>query len=147
MNIMHRFLDQYSLKKMIIDAVVIAVACAIVFGLLPRSATFFNLAATHTTALQKAIHSVIALGCILLFRMLLMVYRQDWVQMKTMGYLNIILADTVAGISYYLITEFALKSVYPFLLTVVLFAISDIVTLFVRILYRGLNEEYGPTEQ
>jgi FlaA1/EpsC-like NDP-sugar epimerase len=143
----HRFLDRYSLKKMIVDTVIVAVACVIVYALLPRSATFFNLAAAHTTVMQKALHSAIALGSILFFRMLLMVYRQDWLRMKTMGYLNIILADIVAGICYYLIIEFALHSVYPFLLSLALFAISDIVTLFIRILYRGFNEEYGQTEQ
>lgn len=64
-----------------------------------------------------------------------------------MSYIHIIVADAMAGVMFYIVAEFVLHSVYPFLLELSLFMLIDVGTLFYRLLYRGISEEYGTTEQ
>ena len=119
----------------------ISVVALLVFEILPRSATFFNLASVHTTTEQKVLHSIVALLCLLVFRTVLMVYKRQWVSAKILNYLNVIVADMIAGIAYYIITEYIFHSVYPFLLTLTLFMMIDILTLFIRLTYQGVVED------
>lgn len=147
MSIRYRFFRKHSLKKMLVDSIVIIFACVLVFEILPANTTFFKLASSHTTFLQKLIHALLALACILLSRSLLMVYKQPWNQTKVINYIYLIVADAMAGILFYCVAEFVLRSVYPFLLEFSLFAMIDIMTLFYRLLYRGLYDEYSMTEQ
>lgn len=135
------FFSKHSLRRIIVDIVIIAVVALLVFEILPRSVAFFTLASVHTTPEQKALHSLIAFLCLLLFRTLLMVYKRPWVSAKILNYLNVIVADIIAGIVYYIITEYIFHSVYPFLLTLTLFMMVDILTLFVRLTYQGVVED------
>lgn len=140
-------LGKSSLCKMLVDAVIVSAACLFVFEILPRNAAFFELASAHTTLPQKTIHAAAALACVVSFRLVMRVYRQSWSNAKTLRFLRIMAADVAAGVAYYVITEYAMGSVYPFLLTLSLFALIDIGTLFLRLLCKGLSEEYGMTEQ
>jgi len=133
--------------KILIDSAVVILACLLVFEILSQTATFFTLASSHTTFEQKLIHTMIALVLILLSRTSLMVYRQPWNRMKAMSYIHIIVADAMAGVVFYIVAEFVLHSAYPFLLELSLFMLIDVGTLFYRLLYRGIGEEYGTTEQ
>lgn len=135
------FFSKHSLRRILVDIVTISVVSLLVFEILPRSATFFTLASVHTTTEQKALHSIIALLCVLFFRMLLMVYKRQWISARILNYLNVIVADMIAGIVYYVITEYAFHSVYPFLLTLSMFMMIDILTLFIRLSYQGVVED------
>jgi FlaA1/EpsC-like NDP-sugar epimerase len=141
-GIRYLFFRKNSIKKILLDSALVILISVFVFCILPRNITFFDLASAHTTLVQKAIHTGIALLSILLFRILMMVYKQPWNLTKTLNFLYIIVADVMAGIVYYVITEFVVGSVYPFMLTLILFALIDIVTLFVRLLYKGLIEDF-----
>jgi hypothetical protein len=141
-SIRYMFFRKHSMKKILLDSALVILMGIFVFYILPSNITFFDLASAHTTLAQKAIHTSTALLCILFFRILMMVYKQPWNMTKTLDFLYIIVADVVAGIVYYVITEFVVGSVYPFMLTLVLFALIDIVTLFVRLLYKGLIEDF-----
>lgn len=146
-HLRYRFFRKNSGVKILIDSVVVLLACLLVFEILPRTATFFTLASSHTTFEQKLIHTVLALFLILLSRTSLMVYKQPWNRTKAMSYIHIIVADAMAGVVFYIVAEFVLHSVYPFLLELSLFMLIDVGTLFYRLLYRGISEEYGTTEQ
>ena len=135
------FFSKHSLRRILVDVVTMAVVALLVFEILPRSATFFSLASVHTTIEQKVLHTLIAFLCVLLFRMLLMVYKKQWVSAKILNYLNVIVADMIAGIVYYIITEYIFYSVYPFLLTLSMFMMIDILTLFIRLTYQGVVED------
>lgn len=135
------FFSKHSLRRILADVVTISVVALLVFEILPRSVTFFNLAAVHTTTGQKMLHSVVALLCVLVFRTLLMVYKRQWISAKILNYLNVIVADMIAGIVYYIVTEYIFHSVYPFLLTLTLFMMIDILTLFIRLAYQGVVED------
>jgi FlaA1/EpsC-like NDP-sugar epimerase len=135
------FFSKHSLRRIIVDTVLIAVVALLVFEILPRSATFFSLASVHTTTIQKTLHSIVAFVCVMLFRTLLVVYKTSWISAKIQNYLNVIVADAVAGIVYYFITEYGLGSVYPFLLTLSMFTMIDILTLFIRLFYQGNMED------
>lgn len=141
------FFRNNSLKKIGADTFIVLVTAFFVYGILPRGVTFFDLASAHTTFLQKAIHTLVGLACIIFFRTILMVYKQSWNNTKTIYYLNIMIADCMAGVLYLVITEYALGSVYPFLLTLCTFAMNDIATLFVRLLYKAISEDMCMTEQ
>lgn len=141
------FFRENSLKKIGVDTMIVLITALFVYEVLPRGVTFFDLASSHTTFLQKAIHTFVGLVCILFFRIILMVYKQSWNNTKTMHYLSVMIADGMAGFLYLGITEYALESVYPFLLTLCTFAMNDIVTLFVRLLYKAISENMGMTEQ
>jgi FlaA1/EpsC-like NDP-sugar epimerase len=146
-KILPHFFYQNSMRKILVDMIVVIIASVFVFGILPEAVTFFSLASSHTTFMQKLIHSVLACVCVFVFRILLMVYKQPWDHTKTICFIHIIVADAMAFIVFYVIAEFALKSVYPFLLELSLFALIDIITLFYRLFYKGLSEEYKFTEQ
>lgn len=133
--------------KILVDSVVVLLASLLVFEILPRAATFFTLASNHTTFGQKMMHTLLALLLIILSRTVLMVYKQPWNRTKTMSYIHIIVADAMAGVVFYVVAEFLLHSVYPFLLEFSLFMLIDVGTLFYRLLYKGLSEEYGMTDQ
>lgn len=135
------FFSKHSLRRILVDIVTISVVMLLVFEILPRSATFFTLASVHTTIEQKVLHSIVALLCVLFFRMLLMVYKRQWISARILNYLNVIVADMIAGIVYYVITEYAFHSVYPFLLTLSMFMMIDILTLFIRLSYQGVVED------
>lgn len=135
------FFSKHSLRRILVDFVSITVVALLVFEILPRSVTFFSLASVHTTFVQKVLHSVIAIVSVLLFRTLLMVYKNSWSSAKILNYLNVIVADIIAGVLYYIITEYVFSSVYPFLLTLAMFTMIDILTLFVRLLYQGIVED------
>lgn len=92
---------------------------------------------------QKLIYTVLALALILLSRTSLMVYKQPWNRTKAMSYIHIIVADAMTGVVFCIVAEFVLHSVYP----LSLFMLIDIGTLFYRLLYRGISEEDGMTEQ
>jgi hypothetical protein len=146
-NIKYLFFRKNSFKKMLVDAVVVFLVCAFVFEILPFAVTFFSLSTEHTTILQKLLHAFLALACVWLCRIILMVYKQPWNQTKTICYIFIIVADMMAGVLFYIIAEFAIHSVYPFLLMLSIFALIDIFTLFYRLLYKGFSEDYGFLEQ
>jgi len=135
------FFAKHSLRRILVDVVTMTVVALLVFEILPRSATFFSLASVHTTIEQKVLHALIAFLCVLLFRTLLMVYKKQWVSAKILNYLNVIVADMIAGIVYYIITEYIFYSVYPFLLTLSMFMMIDILTLFIRLTYQGVVED------
>lgn len=135
------FFSSHSLRRMLVDIVTISVVALLVFEILPHSVAFFSLASVHTTFQQKALHSLIALLCVMFFRTMLMVYKRQWESAKILNYLNVIVADMIAGIVYYIITEFIFHSVYPFLLTLTMFMMIDILTLFIRLSYHGVVED------
>ncbi len=146
-KILPLFFHRCSMRKILADMIVVIIACVFVFGILPEAVAFFSLASSHTTFMQKLIHSALACVCVFVFRILLMVYKQPWDHTKTICFIHIIVADAMAGVIFYVISELTLKSVYPFLLELSLFALIDIITLFYRLFYKGLSEEYTFTEQ
>ena len=96
---------------------------------------------------QKALHTLVALATILSCRFLVGSYGRSWSRDHLLGLLSIGISDMVAGVVYYVITEYLMQSVYPFLLTFSLFALICVVSLFARLLYRGVNEAAQMTEQ
>ena len=133
--------------KILIDSTAGILACLLVFEILPRTAIFFTLASGHTTFTQKLIPSALVLVSILLSRTSLIVYKEPWNRTKAMSYIHIVVAEAMACVVFYIVAEFVLPSIYPFLLELSLFMLIDVCTLFYRLLYRGISEEYGTTEQ
>lgn len=141
-GIAKQFRNRRTISKMICDAILMSLVSFLVFWLLPQKVVFFELASAHTTNEARAVHSIVAILAVFFCRSALVVYGAQWHATRTYQFLTIVVADMMAGILYYIITEFILGSVYPFLLTVSLFALFDIASLFIRLAYKGLCEEY-----
>ena len=139
--------SRFAPGKLALDAGIILLSAAAVFWLLPGNVAFFNLASVHTTFGQKALHTLVALATILSCRFLVGSSGRSWWRDYLRGLLSIGISDMVAGVVYYVITEYLMQSVYPFLLTFSLFALICVVSLFARLLYRGVNEAAQMTEQ
>lgn len=141
-KIIKQFTNRRTVAKILCDVVLMTIIAILVFWLLPQKVVFFDLASSHTTFAARAIHSLVAILSVLFFRCVLLVYGAQWHATRTYQFLAIVVADLMAGIVYYIITEFIMGSVYPFILTLSLFALIDISTLFIRLGYKGLCEEY-----
>lgn len=136
-----------SLGKLTVDAIIVILGSVLMFGIIPHRVVFLDLASVHTTFLQIAMHTGIALACILGFRFIIKVYTKSWSEDNLHSCLTIIISDAMAGLVYLFITDIILRSVYPFLLSVSLFAIICIISVFVRLLYSVIAENVTPTEQ
>lgn len=141
-RIIKQFTNKRTIAKILCDIVLMIIVAVLIFWVLPQKVVFFDLASSHTTFEARAMHSLVAILSILFFRCLLVVYGAAWHATRTYQFLTIVVADMMAGVIYYLITEFIMGSVYPFILTLALFALIDIWTLFIRLGYKGLCEEY-----
>ena len=147
MKLLGTFFAEGSFKKIIVDTIQIIIVCVILFTVLPQTATFLHLASVHKSAFQIILHSSIAWFLVIFFRTTLKVYKQPWNKTRPIYFVHIIIADIMAGIIFYIIADFLIKSRYPFLLDFALFAMIDVVTLFFRLLYNGIVDEYGYTEE
>ena len=141
-SIRKTFFGKKIIRKALIDMLIVITSSLLVFWILPQGVAFFNLASVHQTFSQKLIHTAIAFLFVFLLRTLMMVYKHPWRSAKLLSYLNIVVADVMAGLAYYLFTKLVIGSVYPFLLAFALFALVDIQTLFLRLLYKGLIDDY-----
>lgn len=143
MNSLRRlFFGRKTVRKILIDTLIVIISSIFVFWILPQGVSFFSLASVHQTFAQKGIHTLIACFFVILFRMLMLVYKHPWGSAKLICNLNVVVADVMAGLAYYLFTKLAIGSVYPFLLAFALFALIDIQTLFLRLLHQGLIEDF-----
>lgn len=141
-RIISQFRNGRTLLKIFCDTVVVIFVALVVFWILPHKVTFFELASAHTTPAVRWLHTLVAVVAIVLSRSLLCVYGTQWHATQTYQFLCIVVADMIAGILYYIITEFVMGSVYPFLLTLSFFTLIDILSLFIRLGYKGLCDEY-----
>jgi len=136
------FFGKHSMRRVLVDSGIVAAVLFLVFVALPHNETFFKFASSHTTDLQKLAHSAVAFVSILLFRALLMAYKTPWSTANPLKYFHVIIADMMAGVVYCCITECMLDSVYPMLLTLCMFIMINILSLFSRMLYQGVIQNY-----
>jgi hypothetical protein len=136
------YFGRKAVRKILIDILIVIISSVLVFWVLPQGVSFFSLASVHQTFAQKGIHTLIACFFVLVIRILMRVYKHPWGSAKLLSHLNIVVADVLAGLSYYLFTKLAIGSVYPFLLAFALFALIDIQSLFLRLLHQGLIEDF-----
>jgi hypothetical protein len=122
-------------KKILFDVGLVALIALLVLGILPQGVAFVKLAAAHTTSGQKLLHAAAMLACVLFTRSALMVYKKPWRSLNTMAFFSLFIADAVACVLY-VVMECAFGSVYPYLITLCMFALLDVVSFFARLFYQ-----------
>ena len=124
-----------------IDALVIVLVNILLVGFYPSGNG-------NIPAAGVAAHCALCTGLVILFRILLLVYRQVWRYANTTAYLRLCAADMLAGLFYVPLV----RDVFPeawqiaFVRAVSILSFSLLVTLVLRFLYHFLREKASRKE-
>lgn len=138
---------KHGIYKLIGDLVISLLSCLLMFKVLPGHAVYYHLSASQSAGDQVFIHTVLAILCILFFRLLTRSYSRTWQGDKYICLLSVIAADVIAGIAYYMVNDYVLVSEYPFMLIFSTFAVICIASVFERIVVMGFIDMMKVTEQ
>ncbi len=121
------------------DAVLLAFVNLLILGVAPSSTVTF-------TPMTMFLHYILAAGCIYLCRLLTRVYRQVWRYGRMSAYIRLMIADTAAGILYFLI-QLILSDVVKgtgirltFIHTFSMVALNLLLTMSIRMIYQYVYE-------